>query len=210
MKCDDIIDEIILHEIIGVTSGGGGGTDLTITDEGIFVASGVDTIDFVGSGITAVNVGGGNVRVTVPDIQVDGDILWVYDVTRDKWLSSFRATFGAGERGRIKNKYIPVFDGQVSNLSGYRVVRTATITAIAAQTRNTETWTLRVRKNGGSTNIASLVMTSVNGNHSSSIDVDLDEGDQIQFFADTTGFLGIKDPLVWVEVAWRNDSLAAP
>ena len=201
---------IIEHEILGFETTVSGLIDLTIYDEGVFVASGISSIDFRGDIIEATNEGGGNVRVSIRDLQVDDGKLWVYDSSRSKWLSSDRATFGAGERGRAKNKYIPVFDGQVSNLSGYRVVRAATITAISAQTRVNETWTLRVRKNGDLADITSLVMTGVNGNHDDSINIDLDEGDRVQFFAETTGFFGIRDPLVWVEVAWRNTSLALP
>lgn len=168
--CKDIVQEIILHEILG-SSGGGTGSD---------------------------------------SLQIDNGILWVYDDNRGKWLSSFRSTFDAGEKGRVKNKYLQVHDGQTTNLSGFRLPRKATLTAIVAQTRNVETWTVHIRKNGVVTNIASLTMSAVDGNHSSSIDVDLDEGDRVQLFAETTAFLGIKDPLVWVEIAWRNDTLPPP
>lgn len=140
------------------------------------------------------------------NLQVDGGKLWVYDSTRNKWLSSDRLTVGAANKARTRNKYLEVFDSQTSNLSGYRLVRDATVTAIAAQTRGSESWTLRMRKNGDPTNIVSLTMSSVEGDHSNVVNVDLDEGDTIQFFAETP--LGaIKDPLVWVEVAWRNDNL---
>lgn len=143
-------------------------------------------------------------------LQIDNGILFVYDLSRGKWLSSFRATLGAGEKGRVKNKYLTVFDGQTSNLSGYRLARDATLTAIAIQTRESETWTLHVRKNDLPTNLASLTMTGVDGNHSSVINVNLDEGDRLHFYAETTSFFGIKDPLIWVEIAWRNDTIPSP
>lgn len=168
--CKDLVNEIILHEILGSSSGGVGSDHL----------------------------------------QIDNGILWVYDDNRSKWLSSFRSTFSSGERGRAKNKYLRTLDGQTTNLAGYRLPRKATITALVAQTKDVETWTLRVRKNGGPTDIASLVMTGVSGNHSGSLNIDLDEGDRLQFYAETTAFLGIKDPLVWAEIAWRNDILTPP
>jgi hypothetical protein len=169
-NCKDIVQEIILHEILGSSSGGTGNNSL----------------------------------------QIDNGILWVYDEGRGKWLSSFRATFDAGEKGRVKNKYLIVHDGQTTNLSGFRLPRKATITAVSAQTRNVETWTLHIRRNGSPTNIASLTMSAVDGNHTSSLNIDVDEGDRVQFFAETTNFLGIKDPLIWVEIAWRNDTLLPP
>lgn len=209
IDCDKIIEEILLHEIIGFETTAGGTVDLVIEDDEVLVASGINTINFA-DGVKAINAGGGQVDVSLSGLQVDQGILWVYDSVRGKWLSSQRNSFGAGEKGRIRNKYLMVFDGQVTNLTGWRVVRDATITAIAAQTKDAESWSLRVRKNGDPTDIATLVMNSVDGNHTNVTNVDISEGDQIQFYAETAGFFGIKDALVWVEVAWRNTSLAAP
>lgn len=209
IDCDKIIEEILLHEIIGFETTAGGTVDLIIEDNEVLVASGINTINF-DEGIKAINAGSGQVDVSLDSLRLDQGLLWVYDTVRSKWLSTQRASFSAGEKGRIKNKYLMVFDGQVSNITGWRAVRDATITAIAAQTRDAETWTLKVRKNGDPTDIASLVMNGVDGNHSSVTNVDILEGDQVQFYAETTGFFGIKDALVWVEVAWRNTSLAAP
>jgi hypothetical protein len=169
-NCSDITKEIILHEILGSSSGGSGSTSL----------------------------------------EIDNGILWIWDTSKSKWLSSFRATFLAAESGRVKNKYLPLIDGQVSNLSGYRLARDATLTAIATQTRENETWTLHIRKNGSLSNLASLVISNTSGNHSTAINVDFIENDRIEFFAETTSFFGIKDPSVWIEVAWRNSSLPSP
>jgi len=139
-----------------------------------------------------------------PNLKVVGGRLWVYDNIRNKWISADRLQAVAGRKGRCKNAYLRVQDGQAINLTGYRVPRKAIITAIAAQTRNNETWTLRVRKNGDSTDIASLVMNNVTGGHDTTVDVDLDEGDQIQIYAETTAFFGIKDPFAWIEIGWRE------
>lgn len=144
---------------------------------------------------------------TIDWIKLDGGRAWVYDNSRGKWLSTDRLDASAGRKGRAKNSYLRLMDGQASNLTGYRLPRTATITSVSAQTRVNETWTLRIRKNGSSTNLVSLVMSNEDGKHDNSINVDLDEGDQVQFFADTTALLGIRDPFVWVEIAWRNTNL---
>jgi hypothetical protein len=211
ISCEDLTQHIIEHEIIGFTSQTVSGVDanITIEDDNVFVVSGVNTINFA-DGLKATDAGGGQADVELFKLKVDGDNLWVYDDTRAKWLSSYRTSLHGGERGRAKNKYLLVVDGQALNLSGWRIPRDATLTAISAQTRSAFTWTLRVRKNGSPTNIASLVMTAAAGAHDTSIDVDLDEGDQLQLYAETTSFFGVKDPLVWVEVAWRNDTLAMP
>lgn len=143
----------------------------------------------------------------IDDIKIDGGRAWVYDITRDKWLSTDRLSAIAGRKGRAKKIYLRLVDGQSSNLTGYRLPRDATITAVSAQTRDDESWTLRIRKNGDPTDLYSLTISSTDGAHNRMVNVDLDEGDRVQFFADTTGFFGIKDPFVWVEIAWRNDNL---
>lgn len=140
-------------------------------------------------------------------LKLDGGRAWVYDNSRGKWLSTDRLFAFAGRKGRAKKIYLRLIDGQASNLTGYRLSRKATITAVAAQTRTTETWTLRIRKNGNANNLASLAIASATGAHDNTLNVDLDEGDRIQFYAETTTLLGIRDPFIWVEVAWRNTNL---
>ena len=144
---------------------------------------------------------------SISDIKVDGGRLWVYDGVRDKWLSSDRQFALAGRDGRAKNLYLRLLDGQPSNLTGYRMLRNATIVALAAQTRNIETWTLQIRKNGDPTSVYSLTISGASGAHNKLVDIDVDEGDLVQMFAETTNFLGIKDPFVMIEIAWRNDTL---
>jgi len=152
----------------------------------------------------------GTTTSSVTNVEVDGGILWVYDDTRSKWLSAERLIATAGRRGRTKNIYLRLIDGQASNLAGYRIPRDGTIVSISAQTRGTETWVLRVRKNGLVTNVASLSVSAAAGAHDVTLDVDVDESDRIEMYADTTAFFGIKDPFVMVEIAWRNDTLPAP
>jgi hypothetical protein len=53
----------------------------------------------------------------------------------------------------------------------------------------------------------SLPISGASGAHNTIVDVDLDEGDLVQIFAETTNFFGIKDPFVMIEIAWRNDTL---
>lgn len=141
------------------------------------------------------------------DHQVDGGRLWVYDGVRGKWLSSDRLFATAGRDGRAKNIYLRQQDGQPSNLTGYTMLRNATIVAVAAQTRNNETWTLHIKKNGDPTSVYSLPISGTPGAYNTLVDVDVDQGDLIQLFAETTTFLGIKDPFAMIEIAWRNDTL---
>lgn len=143
----------------------------------------------------------------IDGLRVDEGRLWVYDEVRAKWLSSDRLYAIAGRNGRAKNLYLRVIDGQPSNVTGYYMLRKATIVALSATTRNNETWTLHIRKNGDITNLCSLPISNTSGNDDKTLNVDLDEGDLVQVFAETTNFLGIKDPFIMIEIAWRNDSL---
>jgi hypothetical protein len=145
--------------------------------------------------------------VKLPPIVLDAGTPWMYDDNRSKWLSAGRVVFMAGRSGRIKNGFLRTVDGQVTNLTGYRMPRDATITTISVQTRTSETWTLHIRKNGTDTNILSVPIIASTGAHDTLIDVDLDEGDRIHFFAETTTLFGIKDPIAWIEVAWKHDLL---
>jgi len=142
---------------------------------------------------------------TGDNLIVDGGMLWVYDEVRGKWLSSSRITAISGRKGRVKNGYLRLIDGQTSNLTGYRMTRAGVLTSLSAQTRTDETWILRVRNNG--TDVTSLNVVAASGAHNRSLNINVEEGDLIEFYADTTAFLGIRDPFVWAEIAWRNDSL---
>lgn len=207
-----IKDWLVICEILGGCSGSGGGSalNLRIYDDGSLIASNVAHLNF-DDGIDAVlNGGTGHIDISVPGltgIRIDEGRAWVYDEVRDKWLSTDRLSAISGRKGRCKNAYLRLIEGQASNLTGYRLPRNATITAVSAQTRDDETWTLKIRKNDDPTDLYALAISGASGRHETSVDVDLDEGDRVQFFADTTGFFGIKDPFVWVEIAWRNDNL---
>lgn len=208
VSCCKLKEHIIEHEILGFeVSGQLTETTLSIYDEGTLVLSGLDEINFIGDWVTVTQSGVSRVNIEVvnPPIQVDENLLWVYDSSRSKWLSVDRMTAISGRKGRAKNVYLRLIEGQASNLTGYRMVRDGTITAISAQTRGNETWTLKVQVNGS--DVASLAMSNEMGNHDTSINVDVNEGDLVQFYAETTTFLGIKDPFVWAEIAWRNNNL---
>jgi len=144
---------------------------------------------------------------SLSNLKVSDDILWVRDSTRDKWLSSNRFNIFAARKGKTINGYLPLIDGLSSGVSSYRIIRPATIVAVAAHTKIAQTWTLRMRRNNTTIEIVSLSMVDSVGNHNTSTDVNLDEGDIVQFYANTSAFDGVKNVLVWAEIAWRNNNL---
>lgn len=131
---------------------------------------------------------------------IDG-ILYTYDSTRAKWLSVERKMLWASKAGSAKNVYLRV--GEVSTLqTGMRMPRDGTITALVVQTRDPETWTLEIRRNGVTTPIASLAISAATGAHDTAVNVDFTAGDIIQVYANTAGTT-IRAPVAGLEIAWR-------
>lgn len=136
------------------------------------------------------------------NVEVKGGILYTYDATRSKWLSVDRKMIYAGRDGTANDVYLRTFDGIATSQTGYRVLRDGTITGLVAQTDGSETWTLEIRRNNVATPIASLVITAATGGQSTVTNVDVSQGDEIQFFANTTG--NIDTPVAGLELAWRT------
>jgi hypothetical protein len=170
------------------------------------IVSGVWTFDSSGDTDPALiidpDAAAPTTNLTDGAVSIIDDILSTYDATRGKWLSVDRIQLSASKKGGANDVYLRVNDQIATSETGYRVMRDATITALAAQTDGSETWTLRIRRNDSTTNIASLVVTAAAGNQATNINVDLDQGDELQIFADTTGV--IHSPVALVELAWRN------
>ncbi|MCG8802831.1 hypothetical protein G1K35_05690 [Tenacibaculum finnmarkense] len=129
-------------------------------------------------------------------------ILYIYDGTRAKWLSVDRTMVGWGvNNANTGNEYLRQFNGAQSNRNGWRMIRNATITAISAQTDINQTWTLEIRKNDGTTAIASLTITNQQGNHNNTLNIDVNEGDFIQAYCNGTN---VSHPETLIEIAWRK------
>lgn len=65
-SCSDGPNELLRKILLGLPEiSGGGGSALTIQDEGVVLTATADTIDFVGAGVTATAVGN-TVTVTIP------------------------------------------------------------------------------------------------------------------------------------------------
>jgi hypothetical protein len=131
---------------------------------------------------------------------IDG-IQYNYDGTRAKWISNERKFLVSGRASNnVTNSYLNVIDGIVTSDTGYRAIRNAVITGIWAQTRNSHTWTFEVRRNKITTPVTSLSIVSARGNSSNNVNVNLEVGDEIQFYLNGTN---ISRPVVGIEIAWR-------
>lgn len=135
-------------------------------------------------------------------LQVVNGILYVFDSSRDIWVTSNRDVFAAGKDGRAKNIYLRAIDGQASNQNGYRVSRDSVITTVVAQSRGTAVWKTHIRTNGNESDLYTLEISG-GGSHDNNVDIRLNAGDRIQFYCESDSFFGIQAPLVWIEVAGR-------
>jgi hypothetical protein len=139
----------------------------------------------------------------LPDgLTLSGGVLYVYDSVRNKSLTSFRTTHVAGKDGRAKSTYLSVNVGQATSSVGIRIPRNSTVVSVAAQSRGTNSWSTSLRKNNNVVDLYTLNIIT-NGAHDNTVDLDLDEGDTLQIFCDSPAFLGIREPLVIVEIAGR-------
>lgn len=127
-------------------------------------------------------------------------IPYVYDGSRGKFLSIDRPHYITDRNANATKVYTRVGEGTVTSQTGLRVLRNATITGIAVQTDGVETWTFEVRKNDVVTPIASLAVVAAQGNQSAVLNVNVNQGDELQFFINGAG---IDHPVAIVELAWR-------
>lgn len=134
---------------------------------------------------------------------VKDGIVYIYDNTRSKWISTTRFIVAFGRGGMTKDQFLGHFGDRrfSSNNSGMRMVRNATIVSVSAQLDSSGTCTFYLRKNDNAANIASLGINSALGNGDTSINVDLSSGDFLQCYLNG-GF--VNDPLILVELAWRE------
>jgi hypothetical protein len=129
-------------------------------------------------------------------------ITYCYDI-RNKWLSMNKNMFSFGRSGLSNNQYLNFYAGTLpSNNSGLRMVRNATIVSLSGQTRDIGTCTFHIRRNNLSTDVGYIDILNDYG-RGLDVDMDVNEGDILQCYFDSA-FSSIKDPMLLVEVAWRQ------
>lgn len=134
-------------------------------------------------------------------VAYSGGVLYVYDGTRAKWLSVDRKEVVFGRKGNSKDIYLRTLDGIATSETGVRISRNATVTALTAQADSAGTWTLEVRRNDVVTTLTSLTVTAAQGNQDITINIDLNQGDELQVYM--TSASGVVSPVGTVEIAYR-------
>lgn len=132
---------------------------------------------------------------------VNNGIQYVYDSTRQKFLSATRVIVEAGVRfHQVTNTVLRTSDGSPMSVAPYYLLRNATIVGLSGQSEVGHTWILSVLKNDNPSAISfvSLVNQSFVQNLGLNIDVDL--GDRLVLKAVGTN---IPFPKGILEIAWR-------
>jgi hypothetical protein len=127
-------------------------------------------------------------NVTVTSVAANDVLVW--STGSSKWVNSqipYRRsyTWSAGKSGNTNNAYINNAAGIASNTSPYVVFAAAWIRAISVRTSASATWTLAIYKNGAS--VATLAVTAATKAYSTGLSIALAAGDEISFFATTSG-----------------------
>jgi len=93
---------------------------------------------------------------------------------------------GGREGDKVSNVYLRGPGAVPMNLAGFVIPFDAKIIALSAATRGSESWTFEVRKNNVATPIASLALAGVERAFDAAVDVDIDAGDELQFYCNGT------------------------
>lgn len=194
------IDEISLDKAYDQTGGGAGRT--------ITADNGPVKIDATSSTNAALEIPPKGTRSSTGlaagqiEIGTNG-IPYVYDPIRSKWLSFTRPEIVFGREGRTGDIALNYCISKLpSTLSGFRLLRNATITGITCQLSSSGSCNIHIRANDSATNLATLTLSSETGNQRADLDVDLAAGNYLQCFCESA--TKVNDPVVAIEYAWRG------
>lgn len=127
--------------------------------------------------------------------------VWVgYDTNRSKWLSAFREKiFFSTNHKNVGNSRWMAFENIPSNLGGYSTLRDATITSLKLYNSATTIASVKIYKNFSEIYTVSLSTESSKTIDDINIDVDENEGIQVEIVSGSLDY-----PVVSIELAWRE------
>jgi len=122
---------------------------------------------------------------TADGATLDTDSLTIVAFTQ---LANIPAVFtlSAGRNADATDIYLRGSGNVPTNQAGYVIPFDANITGISAASDGAETWVAEVRKNDAAAVIASLSLVAVAKDTDNTLDVDVNDGDEIQFFCNGT------------------------
>lgn len=137
--------------------------------------------------------------------QDSNGILLFYDESRSKHLSASREmlTFGINHKSISDTRWMMVVSKIPSAVTGYRLVRNATITSITIQSQNPITdCTFYIVKNDNASTVTSAQITSASYKNIDNLNIDVNADDWLQaYITPTSGNVDL--PVLVLEFAWR-------
>lgn len=160
--------------------------------------------DVTFSGIGGIAVSSGTEAPNVVTVSGEPPPTTSGQVIDQNFITINRVRIGFGKNGDIDGAYMRV-EGTASNNTGHVMIRPAQLTGIAGYyDGGASKKDFKIRKNGVSTDLASFTMqrkiSFIDENFPTTIE--FDSGDRIQVFVASSGSK-IRDPNVWMEIAWR-------
>ena len=200
-ELDTIIGTISPNTLDGAYDEGGAGVGRSIT-----VDTGAVVMDASGGNYAPLQLNpvssAPSTGAAAGQVCINDGIVYVYDATRGKWLSSNRMTVVFGRRGLTKDQELNFGAGSLpSNNSGYRMVRDATIVSMSAQIDASGTCDMHLRSNDNAADLVTQSISAALGAGSTTTDQDLSSGDFLQSYLESAA--GVADPMLVIEIAWR-------
>lgn len=136
-----------------------------------------------------------------PRLFVKDGISYIYDPLRGKILSTSRAYLNAGVKSRtVTNQYLRI-SGDIPTMGvGVDIPRKGTIVGLTVNCEIPYSWVLEIYKKGTATPIASIALVSQSKKEDTNLDVDVEQGDILQFKVNGTN---VPLPTCLLELAWR-------
>jgi len=142
-------------------------------------------------------------RYVGPRMVIENSILYFWDITRNKYISTGRHNISYGiDHVNISNKrYMKITGNSPSNATGYRILRDAIITAISINTKDVSNCKFNIKKNYGM-NLMTAVLLNNNGMVMDDLNISIDKNDWLQ--AEIDFEIGEKAdfPELIIELAW--------
>lgn len=138
-------------------------------------------------------------------IAVIGDELFMFDITRSKWLSITTMPLQFGRNGDANAQNINFGGNMVSGTSGPLMPKDGTIVGITINSAGgnaTKEFQIRVRKDN-STSATESVNLEDNEYNNMSVNVDFEAGEFITVRARDNGNGAVEDPAIVVWVKWK-------
>jgi len=169
------------------------------------------SINFINSNIEKLKIVGDLVKMLL-DVnqnkrfwQGPRGIVYYYDSIRNKWLSASREVilFNINHKNLSNDRWMAIGE-MPSNISGYKLPRNGTITAITVQTNSpSANGVFKIRKNNMSTDLCSASLFNEPGKVVDNLNINIDEGDWLQSLMSVNSG-NVNYPVVSLEISWRR------